>query len=85
MVLHVKLHCFGRSIVVPKFKTSFYVLIGSCPVSLDITLKRIPEHWVELLDVLLQSNDVTVQREHVVDSLVLKALNIDSLILGKLN
>lgn len=60
MVLHVELDSLRWSIVIPKFKTSFYVLIGSSPVSLDITLERLSEYWVELLNVLLQSHDVTV-------------------------
>ena len=85
MVLHVELDSLSWSIVIPKFKTSLYVLIGSSPVSLDIKLERLSEYWVELLNVLLQSHDVAVQRKHVVNAFVLEALNVDSLILSKLN
>ena len=50
-----------------------------------VTLEGLSEDRVELLDVVLQSNDVTIKRKHVVNAFVLEALNVDSLILCQLD
>ena len=51
------------------------------PVATDVTLERLSEDGVELHDVLLETDNVAIQREHVVDALVLEVLDIDCLIL----
>ena len=51
---------FKVTVIVPKLETALNVVVGSRPVTLDITLESLSEDGVELLDVLLQSDDITV-------------------------
>ena len=82
---HVLLQGLGRAIVLPKLETALNMLEGLVPVAGDVALEGLAEDGVELHDVLLQTNDVTVQSEHVVDTLVFEVFNVNRLILLQLD
>ena len=52
---------------------------------LDVAFECRPEDRRELLDMLLKTDDVTVQSKHVVHTFVIEALNVDCLVLLKLD
>ena len=52
---------------------------------LQLRPKGLSEYWIELLDMLLQTNYITIQGKHVVYTLVLKALNVNVLVLFQLD
>ena len=60
------------------------MLISLTPLSRDVGLEGLAEDRAELHNVLLQANDITVKSEHVVDALVLEILDVDRLVLRKL-
>jgi len=82
---HVELESLCWTIVVPKLQAAFDVLSSGGPVTLDVTLEGLTEDGVELLDVLLEADNVTVKSEHVVNALVLEAFNVDGLVLLELD
>ena len=51
------------------------------PVTRDVTLEGLSEDWIEFHDVLLEANKVTIQSEHVIHTLILEVLNVDSFVL----
>ena len=83
--LDVVLESLRWSIGIPQLKTPLNIILGHLPLTRDIALKRLSEDRIKLLDVLLQANKITIKRKHVVNSLVLKALNVDSFILCQLD
>ena len=60
------------------------MLVSLTPLSRDVGLEGLAEDRAELHDMLLQANDITVKSEHVVDALVLEILDVDRLVLRKL-
>jgi hypothetical protein len=58
--LNVVLESFCWTIGVPKLKASLYVVLSQLPFTRHVALECLTENWVELLDVLLQSNEVTI-------------------------
>jgi hypothetical protein len=82
---HVVLECFRGTIIVPEFDTTVNVLTGLLPFTHDVTLESLSENRVELLDMVLQTHDVTVKGEHVIYSLFLERTDVDSLILLQLD
>ena len=82
---HVSLDRLGGTIVIPELEASLDVLEGLLPLSLNVALESLSEYGVELCDVLLESDDVTVEREHVVYAFVLETFDVDCFILCQLN
>jgi len=83
--LHVPLQGLGRTIILPQLKAPLDVPEGSLPFTEDVALKGTPEHRSKLADVLLQVDQVRVQREHVIYALVLERLYVDVLVLSQLD
>ena len=82
---HEQLHGERRSIRVPQLQAALNTLVRRRPVALNVVFEGLSEYGIELLNVLLQANNVRVESEHVVDTLVLEGLNVDRFVLGQLN
>jgi hypothetical protein len=52
---------------------------------LDVGLEGLSEDGDKLLDMLLETNEVRIKSEHVVNTLVFETLNVDGLILLQLD
>ena len=57
------------------------MFVSDAPVTRDVRLKGLTEDRIELHDVLLEAHNITIESEHVIDTLVLEILNVDGLIL----
>lgn len=61
------------------------MLKGIHPITTDVALKGLSEYWIELHYVLLETDDVAIQSEHVIDTAILKVLNVYVLVLRQLD
>jgi len=84
-VTHIQLQSLSRPITIPELQTPLNIFKCCLPVTLDVALKRLSKYRIKLLNMLLQANNIAVECEHVVDALISKALNINSLILLQLD
>jgi len=57
---HIFLQRFCWSITVPKFKAPLNVFKGSTPITRNVALECLSENWIEFLNVLLKSNNITI-------------------------
>jgi hypothetical protein len=80
-VRHIQLQRFCWAVVVPELQASLDVVESLKPLSLHVAFECLSEDWRKLLDVLLKTHNITVQREHVVDAFVFEALDVDGLVL----
>jgi len=80
-VRHVSLQSFGRSIAIPQLEAPLDVIEGCTPITSDVAFESLSENRVKLLDVLLKTNYVAIKSEHIVNSFVLEAFDVDSFIL----
>lgn len=82
---HVALDLLCRPIIFPQLKTALDVLEGVAPITTDVALEGLAEDGIELHDVLLEADDISIESKHVVNTTVPKVLDVDVLVLGQFN